>query len=254
VEREELTVTVLGSGTGIPSVDRCGPGYLLEAHRLVALVDCGPGVVRQLARAGRSLAALDAVFITHVHPDHVSDLVPLLHALILSRGARTRPLDLFGPPGFAEFVAQRVISVSGEPKGFELRVDEVDQELYYRDCAITTAPTVHVPDLASIAYRFEADARSVVFSGDSDTCHELEALASGADLLILDCSYPDELKAEGHLSSSECGRLAASAGARTVLLSHIYPTDVAATARVDECRAQFDGEVILAEDLLELNL
>ncbi|HHN65197.1 MAG TPA: ribonuclease Z, partial [Nitrospirae bacterium] len=77
-----MQLLILGSGTCVPSLQRNAPGYLLELEGMRVLVDCGSGILLQLERAGRSYRDIDAVFITHSHPDHISDLMPLIHALI----------------------------------------------------------------------------------------------------------------------------------------------------------------------------
>jgi ribonuclease BN (tRNA processing enzyme) len=108
---------------------------------------------------------------------------------------------------------------------------------------------VHSAD--SIAYRFELGAKSVVFSGDADYDQGIIALSEKADLLIADCSFPDAMKVKGHLSAKECGLLAQRAEAKKLVLSHIYPADTPDEDRITEAEEQFNGVVILAEDLME---
>ena len=249
-----LTVTVLGSGTGVPSLDRCAAGYLVETVGQTALLDCGPGVVRQVLSAGRDVTDIEAVFVTHTHPDHVADLVPLFHALNLLDQPRDEPLRLYGPSGIAEFVEQRVIPVSYPPQAFELSMEEVSDQFHWGEVLVTVEETVHTERLPSLAFRFEAGGRSVVFSGDGEDSPGLRSLAAAADLLVLDCSFPNRRKVPGHMSAGECGRLAHAAGAQRVLLSHLYPTAPADGDRVTECRAHFSGEVLLAEDLMVLEV
>jgi len=249
-----VSLTVLGSGTAVPSLIRCSAGYLLRTPGFAALVDCGNGVLRQLLRTEQPYAELDAVFVTHTHADHVAALVPLLHALNLLPPPRVQPLHLFGPPGFVGFVEDRVLPVSSSPISYEVRAVEAGQSTHFRDATVTTAPTVHTQSTASVAYRFEINGRSIVLSGDADADSDLVRLALDANLLILDCSFPNALKTPGHLCAGECGRLAHEARVRTVVLSHLYPTSLPDSVRVEECREHFAGEIILAEDLLRLRL
>jgi len=249
-----VALTVLGSGTAVPSLERCSSGYLLRTPGFAALVDCGNGVLRQLLRTRQPYAELDAVFITHTHADHVADLVPLLHALNLLDPPRTLPLHLFGPPGIVDFVERCVLPVSSSPTSYDVRIAEVEASSHFCDATVITSPTVHTRSTASVAYRFEVCGHVIVLSGDADTDPSLARLAYGADLLILDCSFPNALKTAGHLCAGECGRLAHMAQVHTVVLSHLYPTSVPDAVRVEECREHFAGEIILAEDLLELSL
>jgi ribonuclease BN (tRNA processing enzyme) len=246
-------VTVLGSGTGIPRLERSGPGYLLRVGGASALVDCGYGALHQLLRIGQAPSGLDAVFITHAHPDHICDLLPLLHALYLAP-ERSKLLQIFGPPGFRELCQRSILSLTGAPTNYELQIMDAGEYFAWAGCQVLTAPTVHSQRLASVAYRFESQRRAVVFSGDTDLDDGLSTLAHGADLLVLDCSYPDAGKVTGHLTAGECGRVAARADARQVLLSHIYPCDEPDEVRIEQCRACFSGSVLLAADLMELRV
>ncbi len=96
--------TILGSGTGVPSLSRHAPGYLLEVEEGRRwLVDCGSGTLLQLERLQKSFRTLDGAFITHTHVDHIGDLMPLIHAFRFSGLVRDAPFHLFGPAGFVDF-------------------------------------------------------------------------------------------------------------------------------------------------------
>ena len=249
-----MKLTILGSGTGAPSLARSSPAYLLEAHGLQCLVDCGSGTLRQLLRAGTGCHSLDAVFVTHTHPDHIGDLIALIHALKVTPGLhREKPLHLFGPRGFVEFHAQCIAAVATPPKHFRIVVREAASRQAFAGLQVRSGATLHSPGLHSLAYRFEQDGRAVVFSGDCDYDPGIVALAGNADLLVLDCSFPDHLKVKGHLSAGECGRIAREAGVRQLVLSHLYPVDPCADTRLDEARTACTCPVCLAEDLMELH-
>jgi ribonuclease BN (tRNA processing enzyme) len=244
---------VLGSGTGVPSLERSGPAYLLRVGGASALIDCGNGAVHQMMRAGVQPSSLDAVFITHTHPDHIGDLVPLMHALILDTG-RSKPLQVFGADGFSDFWQRLILPLTGVPSRFEVRVADADERFARRACQVLTTPTAHSQRLASIAYRFECRQRSVVFTGDTDDDLGLSIFARDADLLVLDCSYTDSMKEKGHLAAGECGRLAARASARRVWLSHIYRGAEPDEVRVGQCKTYYSGPVQLAEDLMQATI
>jgi len=250
---DPLIVTILGSGTGLPSLARSSPAYLLSFRGTRLLIDCGSGTLRRLLHAGQPYAEIDAIFVTHCHADHVADLVPLLHALAIE-DKRVRPLELYGPQGFPEVLEKLIVPLASRPRGFELQPRVAASSQHWRELKISTSPTAHSARLPSIAYRFVAGGRTVVFSGDTDYRPELATFASAADLLVLDCSFSDANKVDGHLCPRECGALATDAGAQTVVLSHLYPETEPAELRVEQCRAHFDGTIVLAEDLLELTV
>lgn len=250
-----MKLIVLGSGTGVPSLQRNSPGYYLQALGQKFLVDCGSGTLLQLERAGKRYFELDAVFITHTHPDHIGDLIPLIHALKLTPGfRREKPLTLFGPVGFERFVCDHVLTVARPPKHFTVQVHEVKGEFSFSDIRCRATPTVHSDSLSSVAYRFEAQGKVLVLSGDCDFEAGIIRHSTDADLLVLDCSTTDALKYPGHCSAGECGRIASQAKVKRLLLTHLYPLLGVEDTRLDEARKAFDGIVDLAQDLMQVDL
>lgn len=252
-EREEATVmelTVLGSGTGLPSLQRNAPGYLLKVAGLRLLVDCGSGTLLQLLKVEEDCRAIDGVFFTHLHVDHIGDLMPLVHALRQPQSGRAKPLFFYGPPGFVDFYAHHVEPVAGRPDLFELFVKEVQPEQAWGELKIYTTEVTHVERLTSVAYRFECNDKAMVFTGDSDEDPRLIPLAREAEILIMDCSSLEVGKIKGHLCAAGCGRIATAAEAKRVLLSHLYPIGGPDSMRLSECRKHFTGTVRLAEDLM----
>jgi ribonuclease BN (tRNA processing enzyme) len=248
-----MKLTILGSGTGVPSLERSSPGYLLSVRNHQYLIDCGSGTLRQLIKAGASYKFLDGAFITHTHPDHVGDLIPLIHALKATPDFRREsPLRLYGPSGFKVYFEQYVSPVATKPKHFTIEVLEAAKSLEIGDLSVTTCPILHSQQLNSVAYRFELAGRSIVLSGDCDYDPAIASLAHNADILILDCSFPDALKIAGHLSAGECGRIAAQANVSTLILSHLYPVRPEDDTRLAEAKALCSADVRLAEDLMTL--
>jgi len=245
-----MKLIVLGSGTGAPSLRRGAPAYAVQAAGLLALLDLGSGATRALLRHGLTFSQVDLIALSHLHPDHVGDLVPFLFATHYSLGySRSRPFHFLVARGFREFYAhlQGAFGTWVEaPPGL---MDLVELEPEGPDAfetgglAVKTAPVNHI--FGSLAYRLEAEGKSLVYSGDTDVSDSLADLARGADLFMLECANP--FKIPGHLTPAEAGRLAAAAGVKRLLLTHFYPpcdeVDVAALAA-----REFAGEVIVAED------
>jgi ribonuclease BN (tRNA processing enzyme) len=248
-----MKLVVLGSGTCVPSLKRCSPGYYLTADGCQVIVDLGSGALLQLEKAGLRYMDIDAVFITHSHPDHFSDLIPLIQALVATPDAkRQKGLSVFGSQHFTAYIEKAISSVLGREHNFPLDLVAVTDTLDFGPFHVLAAKTVHSAD--SLAYRFEHGEKAVVFTGDADFDEELIMLSKNADLLVADCSFPDTLKAQGHLSAKECGLLAQKAMVKKLLLSHLYPSDTPDIDRVYESRKEFTGQIVLAEDLIELEL
>ena len=248
-----MKLIVLGSGTCVPSLKRNAPGYYIEAEGARILIDCGSGTLLQLERARKSYRDIDAVFITHRHPDHFADLMPLIHALLATpKFRRMKDLFIFGPGEFMAYYEKAIAPVLGRPEDFFIRTIESRAKFDFGPFHIFTAKTIHSSD--SIAYRFEHRGKSIVFTGDADYDQGLIALAQNTDLLVTDCSFPVSMKAKGHLSAKECGLVAQKAKAGKLLLSHLYPADMPDAERTGESKETFDGDIALAEDLMEIDI
>ncbi|MGA1843944.1 MAG: MBL fold metallo-hydrolase [bacterium] len=248
-----MRLTILGSGTCVPSLTRNASGYHLSVSDRHILVDCGGGTLLQLERTGISYQVIDAVFITHLHPDHVSDLIPFIQALVATPGlVRTKDLLIAGPEGIRRFMESCVFGLLQRPKTFACEIVEMEDRLSLGDTLVLATRTLHSEN--SLAYRFETGETSVVFTGDCDYDQNLASFSAGADLLIIDCSFPDAMKVRGHLVPRECGLIAKKAGIRRLILSHIYPTSFPDDIRIEECRRVYDGDVMLAEDLMAVDI
>ncbi|MEW6387049.1 MAG: ribonuclease Z [Thermodesulfobacteriota bacterium] len=251
-----MELIVLGSGTGVPYLRRGAPALAVKAGARLILLDLGSGACRALLRYGLNFSQIDVIALTHLHPDHLGDLVPFLFATRYSLGyTRKEPFDFLVARGFREFYGhlQGAFGQWVEPPPGLMRLRELNpdglEEVAWEGLVIKSAPTNHTP--GSLAYRLEAEGRSLVYSGDTDESDSLVALAQGADLLVLECSNP--FKVPGHLTPLEAGRLAARAEVKRLLLTHFYPpcdeVDVVALAA-----AEFSGEIIRGEDGLTLEI
>lgn len=248
-----MKLTVLGSGTCIPEPENTTSSYLIEHDNRYLLIDCGSGTLRQLVKGGYDYKAIDAVFLTHLHPDHISDLMALLHALVATPGfKRKAPLYIFGPERLQWFYSDVVLRVLRKPDSFEviLNLCPCKESLFEFD--ITSSKTVHSAD--SLAYRFDTSRGTIVFTGDADYSDELVELSMGADILVADCSFPDEMKRPGHMTPSECGRLADKAGAKRLVLSHLYPVVDTPEIWINQCSSYYNGQIVLAKEFVSLSL
>ena len=108
----------------------------------------------------------------------------------------------------------------------------------------------HTPE--SIAFRIEfEDGKSVVISGDTDSTPKLAEFAFRTDLLVLECSFPDGKKVEGHLTPALAGKIATESRCKRLLLTHLYPLCDQFDMQ-EQCRRTFQGEIILAADLMRI--
>ena len=248
-----MKLTVLGSGTCIPTVDRFPSGLALSFGSHLVLFDGGGGSLRQMPKMGLDYRRVDFYCLSHFHPDHVSDLVPFLFALNYTVDfTRSLPLHLLGPRGLEDFYA-RMRGIFGhwiEAQTYPLFLHEGgDSRFDFSSFSVQTLPMAHSED--AVGFRVQGEGRSVVYSGDTEYCANIVSLARDADLLILECSFPEERRKAGHLTPSLAGRIAREAGARRLLLTHFYPVFEGHDIR-EECSREFSGEIILAVDGMKL--
>lgn len=245
-----MRVCTLGTGTLVPEADRASSCVvvLTPAHPLV--FDLGRGALGRLVGAGIDPRTLDDLFLTHLHPDHCADLVPLLFASSYGPGgARDRPLRIVGPEGTADWIAGLGRVWRWLQPRFPLRVEEFeDGDLDLGAARIRIRRLEHgsTPDLG---YRVESGGWSMAFTGDTGPCRALEALAAGVDLLVAECAAAegDAEARRFHLAPDDLGRAAARAGCRRLVVTHLYPP--VRTERVlDGIRAHYDGPVDFARD------
>jgi ribonuclease BN (tRNA processing enzyme) len=222
-----MTLTVVGCGTAAPEPLHVCSGYLLETHGIRALLDCGPGVVHNMARLGVDWRSLTHLMLTHFHNDHIGDVPMLFFAWKYGmRPARSEPLTLVGPKGTKKLL-ERMADVFGghlaEP-GFDVALEEVsdDAELKLNDVVrLRTRRTPHTPE--SLAYRIDANGRSLCYTGDTGYSEEVGRFAQGADALLIECSVPDHEAMDSHLTPRQVAAMARIALPRRLLVTHIYP-------------------------------
>ena len=256
-ETPQTTVTILGSGTCVPSLQRSSCAALLETGKHCILIDSGPGTMHRLLLAGVDIQRIDFIFYTHFHPDHSGELVPFIFASKYpSNNRRKTPLTVLAGKGFFDFF-ERLKAAYGQwivlPPGL-MHLGELDNRRKisrsFDGFQVQSCPVVHNPE--SIALRItDSEGISVVFSGDTDFSADLIDLAAGAHLLICESALPDEMKVDGHLTPALAGKIASQANVGKLVLTHFYPecdrTDIRA-----QCRKTYSGPLILAEDLMRI--
>ncbi|MDX1708934.1 MAG: ribonuclease Z [Desulfobacterales bacterium] len=254
-----IKITILGSGTCVPSLKRSSCSVLMQTGSSRLLFDSGPGTMRRLLEAGTSIFDISHIFYSHFHPDHSGEFVPFIFATKYPDGSRRKTvLTVGGGRGFLDFY-ERLRSAYGswiELAPNLLNMIEFDNKksdyLQLEDFTVETAPAAHNEE--SIAYRITgADGSSAVYTGDTDYSETISDLAKNADLLICECALPDRLRVAGHLTPSLAGDLAARAEVRKLILTHFYPECEKADIEA-ECRKTYSGPLVLAEDLMEIEL
>jgi ribonuclease BN (tRNA processing enzyme) len=283
-QQSHTRLILLGTGGGpTPKKTVSATATLIIVNDTPYVIDCGDGVARQWVLAGVSLLKLRHIFITHQHSDHNADYGNLI-LLAWATGLVTR-VDTWGPPPlvkmtklFLEMNAydiQTRITDEGRPPLEPLVQPHEFQQggLVVRDenVKVTAALVDHPLVSPAFAYRFDAPDRSVVISGDTARSDNLVALARGADVLVHEAMWLPAVDAivarnpnastlkkhllDSHTAAEDCGKVAAAAGVKTLVLSHFVPGgDASITDQMwmDAASKYFRGRVIVGEDLMEI--
>ncbi|MCD6319472.1 MAG: MBL fold metallo-hydrolase [Candidatus Desulfofervidaceae bacterium] len=251
-----LEVIVIGSGTGVPSLKRASPALVVKTYQTCILLDSGPGTLRQLLKVNIHFSNLDVILYTHLHPDHITDLIHFLFACKYTPAfTREKPVFIFGPRGFLSFYEQlekafgHWIAVPED----KVSLSEISSPSIWahEDVIITPFATFHTEN--SQGYILQSEGKKVVYTGDTDFDESLIKVVENADLLICEASFPSNYKVEGHLTPVLAGKLAAEAKVKSLLLTHFYP-ECEAIDIVEECSQVYTGPLFLAQDLLFLTV
>ena len=235
-----LSVTVLGCSGSYAAPGSACTGYLVQDGRSNVLLDCGPGALANLQRH-LDVGALDAVVITHCHPDHWVEL-PVLRN-VWQWVLRRRGLPVFT----TEETWAMAIAVSGRSVSDILTPTIVTDgnDVHLAGQRWRFSRTDH--PVETLAVRVDADERSFAFSADTGAGWSFEAFGSGIDLALcestyVDATYPGSVQ---HLTARQAGATARAAEVDRLVLTHQLPGEDSA-AHLDEARATFDRPVTVA--------
>lgn len=265
-----------------PGGERSAPGQVILVDDTPYLIDCGNGIAWQLAKAGVPLNKVRNLFLTHHHSDHNADYANVL--LLSWACGRSDVINCYGPPPLAEMTRLAFelhaydigirIADEGRPDPRPLvKVREYSAPgLVMEDDKVRVTATLvpHPPVFPNFAYRFDTPDRSIVISGDTAASDALVELARGADVLIHEALYVPRIEAlaarvpnaqtfkehmlASHTPTTEIGKIAARAGVKTLILSHLVPGDdplITDEMWTEDIRKDFAGEVIVGRDLME---
>ena len=267
----DIVVTVLGSSGGYPAYGLPCSGYLVEAAGQRLLLDCGSGVTGALL-AESDRCGLDAIIISHMHPDHILDLMPLGYALLTEwiSGGRTTPLPLYLPTGGKEFLQRfsdlfghrhwrmsdaksdghRAIAAALE-RGEDWFTTVFDMREYepgegWNEGAFTIATMRVDHSVPTAAMRIGTGGRELVYSGDTRFMPALADFASDAELFLVDAHLSGP-KAPGgaHMTPADAGILAQKAGVCTLVLCHLGGPEDADSA-LSAAAQSFKGNIHVA--------
>lgn len=268
-----VEVTLLGTGSPLPSPDRAGPSTLVRTGDALVLVDCGRGVVMRLAGAGVLPIGLSAVLLTHLHSDHITDLNDVVTThWVMSSGPT--PLTVVGPVGTGDVVDAVLTMLERDlgyrhahhadlqyPPSIDVREVEPGDRIDLGSTSISVHRTDHRPVAPTVGYRVEHGGAVAALAGDSVPCAELDEMCAGADLYVqtvirddLIARVPSERLndiCDYHSTVEQAAQTAARARVGTLVMTHYVPAPAPGEDAEWVARAaqHFGGEVVMGPDL-----
>ncbi len=275
-----MKVTLLGTGSPLPSATCAGPSTLVQAGGQNVLVDAGRGVIMRMVAAMCPPPLVSAVLLTHLHSDHICDLNDVVTTRWVASPAAA-PLALYGPPGTRVMVEGMLAMLSADVGyrldhhddlragiGMKIDVTEVGpgDDFAVGDVTVRVFPTDHRPVHPTVGYRFEHEGKIAALAGDTVPCDGLDALCNGADIYVQTVVREDLVRTfadliptgqrfldilDYHSTVQQAAQTAARAGVKTLVLTHFVPA--LQPGQEDEWRAMaaehFAGEIVVGPDL-----
>ncbi len=281
---------ILGAGTPTPTPSRFGTSYVLELGAEYLMIDCGPATTYKLVKAGLFPTQIDYLFFTHHHFDHNADYPCFLLCRWDQSTGKENKLQIWGPEPTARITEQLIGPEGAFAEDWQARIGApVSQHVHqnrggalprpepsvqvtdiapgyvvkHEGWEVTAVQAQHVqPWLRSLAYRVDYPDGAIVFTGDTEPCDSVRALAAGADTLVANCwdhqaTMDENGEAAGQTGTLDAGRMADESGVKRLILTHTGPALAAPDSRergLADIAAIYSGEIIFAEELTRIEL
>ena len=275
-----MELTLLG--TGCPKVDfkRFGPSNLVSTNNSKILIDCGSGITQRLDQIKVSTADIDALFLTHLHSDHVIDL----YQLIISswHSYRIKPWKVYGPKGTKNFVKkimnawklerqQRInYEVRSSTRAFDIQVKEFKSKgsINIKDIRIKYFEVDHQPVKYAYGFNFYNKNKKLTISGDTKPCDNVMKYGQLSDVLLHEVFIDGEIMKTNkmrskrtlhnvrkyHTPSTLVGKIAKIARCKKLVLTHLVPTKFDEKKLKKVVKSDFGKNPIIGRDLLKIKI
>ncbi len=260
MELGRLELTIIGNQGPYPGPGGACSGYLVRSQGATVLIDCGPGVMPRLQQH-IDVSSLDAVVISHFHPDHYSDFLTMRYAFqyIESTGRMGCPVTLALPAVDAEWFLREIIGEDYKPLFRIIPIEhgsrlEIGGRVRGGDCGLVLdfrLMSHAIPSFGTIVYASQPEHGSrapLAYTSDTGLCESLEEMAASSHTLLVEASMQEgdaQRSSAGHLAAAEAGRIASEHGVARVLLTHLHPAKLLERS-VCEASEAYGGQVEIA--------
>lgn len=244
-----MKIILLGTGGALPPAGRAQTGIYIEKDDRALLVDCGAGILYQLANAGLDLEKIDTILISHHHLDHMSDLLPFITARWLAGYSSTR---VIGPEGTAQLLHSWLNLHDYVNQHVSVDVNDIQpgDSFEAQGFKIDSMATEHW--IPTIAFKFDG---KFAYSADTSPINVMCQFAQGCEILLHECSSPNGAEMPFHTSPKELGELLTDCGVQKLVLTHFYPQSVGRESEMAQSiRRNFSGEVVVGQDLMKFEI
>lgn len=238
-----IRVTVLGSSGVYATVERACSGYLVEFGDAKLWVDAGAGSWRNLMHY-TDYQSLTGIFLSHRHPDHVTDVFQAYHARYWGEPGRLPPIPLWAP---AETIAAVYTFYRDSTESFDLHEVDSESAVEIEDARMTFTDMAHPPE--TLGVRIERGGTVLAYSADTGESADFDRLAHDADYFLCEATLQNsDPRWEGHLNAAQAAELAAKVNVNKVVLTHLPPGRDLNLSLSEARGASVDVEVDLARD------
>jgi len=247
-----MKLTIVGCSGSMPAANGSASSYLVQYDGFNLVLDLGQGSVGALQNY-LDLNAVDAISLSHLHPDHCIDMTGLYVARRYGRDLPNALLPVYAPAGASDRLA--------DAYGLD-RVPGMSSTFTFHELAMTTVmgpfrvrTALMQHPMTNYAIRLDTPTGALVYSGDTGPTDALAELAEGADVLLCEASFVDgeDNPRNLHLTGKQAGEIAERAGVGRLVLTHIPPWNSGEVA-LSEARTTFSGESQLARSGLAIEL
>jgi ribonuclease BN (tRNA processing enzyme) len=250
-----MEVIFLGTGSGWPRLERQPTSLLIKVGGKNILIDMGPGITRRLLETKHTLSDIDYLFISHFHPDHISDFIPFLQSVRYNLGyKKDKPLLIIGGKGFKKFYKnlRKLFRHLVDAGNKVIIKDLVNKEIVLgKSIKVKTLRVPHNKE--SIAFRIEYNGKSLVYSGDTKFSEKLVEFSRNADFFILECAVPNGVEGEDHLNPELAARILKEAHAKKVAFVHLFK-ETENSKEIRNFEKIYHQKVIIAKDLMRIKV
>ncbi len=243
----KLKTIIIGSGTAIPVINHSPASIFLQSKDLTALLDLGPGTFSKLPIYDIDPLQINYIFISHLHPDHILDLAIYFMIRDYADKKKNISVNLIGCSGIKKFISQlRMLfpDISFPNDFFNIR-EMIDNEFNIGDVRVRTTSSNHTH--SSIAFRFDINGKSLIYTSDCVYSKRLEEFCTEVDVLISECSFPDKWSTNDHMNAQKLGVMAENAHVKNLFITHCYPQTLKKNLE-KQIKKYYSGSIHIAQD------